>query len=205
MPQVAPHPPPPPSGGGSLVTSVAQLHFLCTVLISFFRTSDLYLKHLYTPLSRPPVADWPRGLTIFSSDQHCLQVVTFKPTHKDQTPNLSGFTTVGRLSSTSVPGSACCTAFVLMSTWSLLPALQLYLGAMTSAFTFMQEAGDEEAAEAAAERWRQLCQRVVQVHTGFNASQVSNASHCKSACHARCSCGGSPRLVCSAVASFTTL
>lgn len=59
----------------------------------------------------------------------------------------------------------------------MLPALQLYLGAMESAFTFMQAArDDEDAAQAAEERWLQLCQRVVQVHTGFNASQVSNAS-----------------------------
>ncbi|KAK9861473.1 hypothetical protein WJX84_003608 [Apatococcus fuscideae] len=57
---------------------------------------------------------------------------------------------------------------------------QLYLGAMISAFTFMQDAGnDEEAAEAAEERWRQLCQRVVQVHTGFNASQVALTSICQ--------------------------
>lgn len=58
----------------------------------------------------------------------------------------------------------------------MLPSLQLYLGAMKSAFAFMQAAQEEEeeADEAAEERWLQLCQRVVQVHTGFNASQVRN-------------------------------
>ncbi len=49
---------------------------------------------------------------------------------------------------------------------------------MVSAYTYVTDAGDDDLAEDAAEElWLQLCQMVVQVHTGFNSSQVSSFGH----------------------------